>query len=105
MFFTESEIQVWRYTASGAWADPTWAYSHVISGVIQPFTGDDSYKMGQDFENVRDLVTCTVNEDVLKQDMLYYRSAFHRIQYIHIYDTGILPHDEIYTTDSQWEPS
>jgi hypothetical protein len=105
MFFTTSGIAVYRITTtSGNWGDPTYAYHHTVQGVIQPFTGDDSYKTGQVFENVRDLITLATGTDILKEDVLYYGADWHRVQYIQNWAAGILPHIEAYTTDSQWRP-
>lgn len=107
MFFSEIGMDVWRMTptTSGSnWGDPTYAYHHTISGVVQPFTGDDSYKSGQVFENVRDLITLTTGTDIQKEDVLYYLADYHRVQYIQYYACGVLPHIEAYTTDSQWRP-
>lgn len=109
MWFKKIPIEVWRLMeetgSHESFADPEWAYHHTIYASKQPFTGDDSYKMGQVFENVRDRIGAAVDEDVLKTDCLKYDCAFHRIQYINVYDGGVLPHKEILTTDSQWEPS
>lgn len=105
MMFKTFPIDVWRKVAtSGIFLDENWAYHHTSQMGKHPFTGDDSYKMGQVFENIRDFVTADIAEDVLKTDLLYYDSAYHRIQYIENYDNGLLPHKEILTTDSQWEP-
>ena len=93
MFFAETEILVYRSTAAATtWADSTFAYHHTISGTIQPFTGDDSYKVGQVFENVRDFITLKSTVDIQKEDILYYYSDYHRVQYVQNYACSVLPH-------------
>ena len=105
MFFPEMDILLYRSTAPATtWGDATFAYHHTISGVVQPFTGDDSLKAGQIFENVRDLITLNLNTDVLKEDVLYYNNDYHRVQYVQYYRNSVLSHIEVFTTDSQWRP-
>ena len=105
MFFNQTSIEVWRkMPASGAWCeDPEYALVGEVYGTIQPFTGSDSTQASQVFENVRDLITFDDYEtDIRKEDELFYYGENHRVAYRQVWNSEILPHLEVYTTDTQW---
>jgi hypothetical protein len=74
-----------------------------FSGTIQPFTGDDGLRQGQMFENIRYMIVTASGTDVRKDDELWFYGQNNRVQYRQNWMSNILPHLEIYTTDSQWE--
>lgn len=104
MFFKETDIAVYRLVpAVDNVSDPTYEYSHTVSGTIQPFTGDEAIHAGQSMENIRDLVIFTDPDvDLIKSDELVYDSTTRRVAYIERFKLGVLDHAEMMTTDSQW---
>lgn len=105
MFFSEIEIEVWRkIPASGAWCeDVLYEQVDTVWGCVQPFTGSDSTQNNQMFENARDLLIFTDPEiDIRKEDELFYYGENHRVSYRQPWRSEVLPHLEVYTTDSQW---
>lgn len=81
----------------------TYEYSHTVYGTPQPFTGDEGNHSNQLFANVRDLIVFDdplVN--LLQGDELEYGGEKQRVQFIQRFQMSIMPHAEIYTTETQW---
>jgi len=97
-------FEIWRYTQSyDNFSDPTWMQVGTFYASKQPFTGDESLRSNQMVQNVRDmLVSYDLNLDVKKDDELKYNGETVRIGFIEIMDSGVIPHLEIFTTESQW---
>jgi hypothetical protein len=110
MFFDTVQIRVYRKQANpsqvnwGSTQMHTYAYSHTIEGTAQPFTGDEGYHSDQLFANVRDLIVVDNPEaDIIQGDELEYNGEKHRVQFIQRNRLGLIPHCEIFTTQTQWE--
>lgn len=104
MYFDEVSILVYRLIApADNLSDPTYNYSHTLSGTVQPFTGDEAIHAGQAMENIRDLIVFTdPDTDIRKSDELVYNSETRRVAYIERFKSGVINHAEVMTTDSQW---
>jgi hypothetical protein len=82
----------------------TYAYSHTVYGTVQPFTGDEGNHSNQLFANVRDLITFDdPNVDIVQGDELEYDNEKQRVQFIQRLKNSLIPHAEIYTTETQWQ--
>lgn len=112
MLFDQSAILVYRNTppapapATVNWGTAqmhTYTYSHTLYGTAQPFTGDEGLHSDQLFANVRDLIVFDeIDTDVLQGDELEYNGEKHRVQFIQRFRMGLMPHVEVYTTQTQW---
>lgn len=104
MFFEEKEFKVWRYTAPvDNWGDPTYVYLTTVKGTVQPFSGDDGIRNHQNVKNVRLVLDLPIDTIVEEEDELEdAKGKFHRIYYIQPWDSGILPHNEVFMGDTQW---
>jgi hypothetical protein len=99
-------VEIYRLTtATGIdnWGDPTYTYITTFSGVIQPFSSNEGVRNEQRFSNIQHLITCASGIDVLKDDELYMKNRYERISFIEEWDSDIISHKEIYTTNSQWD--
>ncbi len=105
MFFNKKSIQVYRLEAPiDNLSDPEYILVATIQGGVQPFTGDEAIHQGQGMENIRDLVVFdSATVDIKKSDELIYDGDTRRVAYIERFSSGVLPHTEVYTTDSQWD--
>lgn len=107
MFVGKKEpIDIWRYTPTtgiGNWGDPTWEYHTTIQGTIQPFDGITGIRNGQSFPNIRHILILDVGTDIQSNDELVFRNIYERVDYIQEWNSGLLPHLEVHTTDTQWD--
>jgi hypothetical protein len=104
MFFTEYPVKVWRKTqpADTTWGDPTRELIATHYMTIQPFTGDDTFANDQNFSNVRDQLNHSNPDlDIKADDELEYQGSIHYIAYIQPHKSGVIPHLEVFTSDSQ----
>lgn len=107
MFFGFQDVEVWRaLPPSGVFQDLTYSYHHTMYGVtIQPFSSNEAMRNGQRFANVVGVLTAEVDEDIQELDELVYLidGSYGRVSVIEPWNSGILPHKEVYTTYSQWD--
>ena len=107
MFYGSQDVEVWRLTATtGTWGDPDWMYHHTMEDVtIQPFSSNQMIRNNQQFANVIGMLTVDIDEDTIDGDELVYLkdNSYGRVQTVESWDSGIMPHKEIYTTYSQWD--
>lgn len=111
MFFNEIPIKVYRLVPPdptlpkwGTTQMQTYSYVSTVYGSPQPFTGDEGNHSNQLFANVRDLIIFSDPlVDVKQGDELEYESERQRVQFVQPQRMGIIPHSEVYTTETQWE--
>jgi len=104
MFFKQRLIKQGRKTntvgTTTNWGSTSYSFVREFYETIQPFTGDDHLVDDQRAQNVRDLITVAgPNFDVKFEDIFIYDNTVHSVVYIQPFDTGVLPHVEIYTGD------
>jgi hypothetical protein len=110
MFFDSVNINVFRKQQPGVgvvnWGTTTmhtYVFSHTVVGTPQPFTGDEGLHSDQLFANVRDLIVFDDPEvDIIQGDELEYHGEKHRVQFVQRYRLGLIPHTEVFTTETQW---
>lgn len=111
MWYGKQDIEIWRQLpASGTWqaSEPDYAYHHTIRGVtVQPFSSNQMIRNNQLFANVIGIITCKITDDIIDGDELVYLkdSSYGRVQVMEPWDSGIMPHKEVYVTYAQWDRS
>jgi hypothetical protein len=104
MFFNEHPVKVYRKTqpVGTTWGDPTRKLVGTYFFTIQPFTGDDTFANDQNFSNVRDQLDHINPElDIRADDELEYFGSVHYVAYIQPHRSGVIPHLEVFTADTQ----
>jgi hypothetical protein len=100
-------IEVWRATVppSGLlnWGDPAYSYYGTFEGTIQPFEASDGNRNNERFPNVKHLIICPADTDVLAEDELVFKESYERVSYIDKWESGVISHLEVFTSASQWD--
>jgi hypothetical protein len=106
------EIDVWRKTVPsgvGNWGDnlpDTYEYDHTFEGTVQVFEANEGNRNNQVFSNVRHLVTCSTDVDLIDSDELVFHNRedrYARVVYIEPFENSIRPHLEVFVSDTQWD--
>jgi len=107
MFHGLQTVEVWRKdtaTVSGNWGNPTFTYHHTARDVsYQPFSSNEMVRNNSMFANVIGVIICNIDEDIQNYDELVFNDGtYKRVHVVEPWDSGVIPHKEIYITDSQW---
>lgn len=109
MFYGPQDIEIWRLIPpSGNWGDPSYSYHHTEFDVTcQPFSSSELVRNNQSFANVTGVIISDIEADIQNGDELVYvkNATYGRVHVAESWDSDIMPHKEIYVTDSQWDRS
>lgn len=98
-------ISIYRKGAPSAWDDPDFVLAGTFQGRIQPVSMFDSMQNNQQNKSVKELIFCDdINLVLDAYDELEYDGLRRYIFGVEKYNQGIIPHLEIYTTDSKGTP-
>jgi len=98
-------ISIYRKGTASSWADATRTLVGTFEGRIQPVSMFDAMQNNQQNKSVKELIICDDVTLVLDSfDELEWGGVRRYIYGVETYDQGVLPHLEIYTTDSQGTP-
>ena len=104
MFFKTNTIYQYRkIPVVDNWGTPTLQAMTAWDVTIQPFTGDDHTLSNQWTQDARFLFTAPIGSDIKFGDIFVYNNSVYKVNYILPYDSGVLPHMEVYLSDSQEE--
>jgi hypothetical protein len=107
MWYGLQDIEVWRIVpATGVYMDDAYEYHHTIYDVTyQPFSSNQLVRNNQNFSNVIGVLTCDIDEDIKDNDEIVYLKdgSYGRVQVCEPWDSGIIPHREVYVTYTQWD--
>jgi hypothetical protein len=111
MFYGLQDIEIWRSIPTSGianWGDPQWSYHHTEGEItVQPFSSSQMFRNNQMFADVISVFTCDVDADIQDGDELVFikDGSYARVQVREKWDSGIMPHLEVYLSTSQWDRS
>jgi hypothetical protein len=102
----KEQIDIWRSvpaTGISNWGDPTWEYHATVFGTVQPFDGITGNRNNQQFANIRHIIVVDSTTDIQKDDELVFKNIYERVDYVLPWESSIISHLEVHTTDTQWD--
>lgn len=100
-----SIIGIYRKGAPSTWGDPVVTRVGQFEGRVQPVSMFDAMQNNQQNKSVKELIFCDdITLDLDPFDELEIDGVRRYIYGVERYNQGIIPHLEIYTTDSKGTP-